>query len=126
MTLTEPRGASLAAFLQGDVDAKAFHHVDHVRVAFEILGRHDFIEAAAAYSAGLRRIAGGAYHQTITVAFLSLISERREAGPCADFETFCRMNPDLLNKAVLERWYDPRTLSSPVARRTFVLPRPRT
>jgi hypothetical protein len=117
----------LDAFLHGEVDNKSFHHVDHVRVAFEILGRHDFPDAVAAYSTGLKSIARragnpGAYHETITVAFLSLIAERRIVGDYRDFSAFVADNADLLDKSVLGRWYTPERLQSETARRTFVLP----
>ncbi len=60
---------SLHAFLHGDVDGRDFHHADHVLMAFEILRRHDFLDAAKAYSTALKDIARragspGAYHET--------------------------------------------------------------
>ena len=36
---------TLQAFLRGEVCAARFPHREHVRMAFEILGRHDFAEA---------------------------------------------------------------------------------
>ena len=127
MPVDAAQGAGLEAFLHGEVHGRDFHHVDHVRVAFEILERHDFPEAVAAYAAGLKSIAGragnpGAYHETITVAFLSLIAERRAAGAYGDFGAFIERNADLLDKAILARWYTPERLQSETARRTFVLP----
>src|SRR5262245_26026804 len=115
------------AFLHGEVDNRTFRHRDHVRIGFEILGRHDFPEALAAYAAALKRIAARAgrpeaYHETITVAFLSLIAERRASGRHADFEQFIAGNADLLEKSVLGRWYPPERLWSDIARQTFVLP----
>jgi hypothetical protein len=81
----------------------------------------------AAYSTALKGIstrAGnpGAYHETITVAFLSLIAERQAAGHYSDFEAFIGDNPDLMNKSILERWYAPERLLSDIARKTFVMP----
>jgi hypothetical protein len=124
------QGPGLKAFLHGEVDGRSFRHVDHVRVAFEILECHDFPDAVAAYAAALKTIAGragnpGAYHETITVAFLSLIAERRLAGQYKDFAAFIERNADLLDKALLARWYTPEKLRSETARRTFVLPAPR-
>jgi hypothetical protein len=66
-----------------------------------------------------------AFHQTITIAFLSLISERVETRPVADFTAFARDNPDLLDKAAVARRYHPERLASELARRTFLLPDPR-
>ncbi len=115
----------LAHFLRGEVEE--FHHADHVRMAFEILKRHDFLDAAKAYAAGLKQIAarGGqpsAFHTTITVAFLSLVAERMAQHE--DYPSFAAANPDLLDKRVLARWYPSARLQSEIARATFILPEP--
>jgi hypothetical protein len=117
----------LNAFLGGKIEGRSFHHADHVRVGFELLCRHTFPDALAAYSAALKGIATragnpGAYHETITVAFLSLIAEHRAAGRYADCEAFLKNNPQLLDKSILERWYAPERLLSDIARKTFVMP----
>lgn len=117
----------LNAFLGGKIEGRNFHHADHVRVGFELLCRHTFPDALAAYSAALKGIATragnpGAYHETITVAFLSLIAEHRAAGRYADCEAFLKNNPQLLDKSILERWYAPEQLLSEIARQTFVMP----
>jgi hypothetical protein len=117
----------LSAFLHGEVDNRNFHHADHVCVGFELLRHHNFPDALAVYSAALHRIATRAgypeaYHETITVAFLSLISEHQAVGQYADFETFARDNPALMDKSLLERWYPRERLVSDIARRTFVMP----
>lgn len=129
MTKAEPVPADLAAFLRGEVDNANFHHADHVRMAYEILKRHDFPEALLAYSSALKAIVAragvpGVYHETITVAFLSLVAERSAGSDHADFEAFAASNPDLMRKSALERWYGAERLGSDVARRTFVLPSP--
>ena len=118
---------NLSAFLHGEVDNRDFHHADHVRVGFEILRHHTFPDALAAYSVALHGIATRAghpeaYHETITVAFLSLIAEHSAVGQYADFETFKRDNPELMDKSLLERWYPRERLGSDIARRTFVMP----
>jgi hypothetical protein len=121
--------ALLSAFLNGEIDNRNFHHTEHVRVGFELLRDRNFCDALAAFSGALKRIATragnpGAYHETITVAFLALIAEHCASGQYSDFETFARDNPKLLDKSVLERWYTPERLASPIARQTFVLPEP--
>jgi hypothetical protein len=127
----EPAGTELRAFLSGDIDAASFHHIDHVRMGFEIVRRHAvFVEAASAYSAALRAIAvragkPDAYHETITLAFLSLIAERVAEQTFDNFAAFIAANADLLDKNTLIRWYTPEQLQSAAARATFVLPAPR-
>src|SRR5215469_11880106 len=123
------RGISdgLSRFLRGELDPATFHHADHVRTAYEMLERHPFIEAAAPYSAGLKvlaRKAGrpDAYHETITLAFLSLIAERMSERTFENFEAFAAANSDLMEKSALSRWYTPERLNSERARKVFVLP----
>jgi hypothetical protein len=119
----------LERFVRGEVDAAHFPHREHVRMAFEMLRRHDFAETVLHYSRALRAMAARAgkpqaFHQTITIAFLSLISERVESRPVADFTAFARDNPDLLDKSAVARCYHPQRLASELARRTFLLPDP--
>jgi hypothetical protein len=118
---------TLNAFLRGRIEGRDFRHADHVRVGFELLCHRNFPDALAAYSAALKGIATragspGAYHETITVAFLSLIAERRAAGHHTDFEAFISDNLELMDKSILERWYEPERLLSDIARKTFVMP----
>ena len=127
--MSQPPTPELAAFLHGEIDPRDFRHADHMRMAFEMLARHPFLEAATAVSAALKTMARragapGAYHETITVAFLAVIGERCAAGGFGDFEAFAAANPDLLDKTVLTRWYEADKLGGETARRTFVLPDP--
>jgi hypothetical protein len=117
----------LERFMRVEIDPATFPHREHVRVAFEMLKRHDFPETVLHFSRTLRAMAEKvgrpeAFHQTITIAFLSLIAERMEIGGAADFAAFAQANPDLLEKSVLTRWYGADRLASAAARRTFLLP----
>ena len=119
----------LARFVRGEIAAGEFPHREHLRMGFEMLRRHDFAETVLHYSRALRAMthkAGKpqAFHQTVTIAFLSLIAERMESSPAGDFTAFTRANPDLSEKSVLARWYRPERLGSEAARRTFLLPDP--
>jgi hypothetical protein len=119
----------LERFVRGEIAAAGFAHREHVRMAFEMLRRHDFAETVLHFSRALRTMAQRAgkpqtFHQTVTIAFLSLIAERLEAGRWNEFADFARDNPDLLEKGLLARWYRPERLASEPARRTFLLPEP--
>jgi hypothetical protein len=121
---------TLERFVRGEVQACDFPHREHVRMAFEMLMRHDFPESVLYFSHTLRDMTAragtpAAFNQTITVAFLALIAERCDSAPGADFTAFALANPDLFDGAVLRRWYRPGQLSSPVARRSFLMPDPR-
>ena len=119
----------LERFVRGEIAAASFPHREHVRMAFEMLRRHDFAETVLHFSRALRSMARQAgkpqaFHQTVTIAFLSLIAERLDGGRWEDFGAFARDNPDLLDKGMLARWYRPERLASERARRTFLLPGP--
>ncbi len=114
-------------FLRGQIDNTTFRHADHVLVGFELLRTHDFSTASHKFSSALKAIAAragrpGAYHETITLAFLSLIAERSALRRYERFEDFVQANLDLMDKAILQRWYAPERLHSDVARQVFVLP----
>jgi hypothetical protein len=122
-----PECPELARFLRGEIDAHHFPHREHVRMAFETLRRHDFTTSAQLYSKALRLMtarAGGpeVFNQTVTIAFLSLVSERMELGGVGDFGAFEQHHPELLDRDLLGRWYTAARLKSQLARRTFLLP----
>jgi hypothetical protein len=119
----------LDQFMRGDVDAAAFPHREHVRMGFEMLRRYDYIESVYRFSRILQAMAARAgkpqaFHQTVTVAFLSLIAERASSGEHADFDAFIRANPQLLDRSAITRRYPSEQLASDVARRSFLLPEP--
>lgn len=121
--------SDLDRFMRGEVHASAFPHCEHVRMAFEMLRRYDFAEAVFHYSRTLQAMATQvgkpqAFHQTITIAFLSLIAERIDSGDYIDFDAFARTNAELLDKSALARWYPAARLATDAARRTFLLPEP--
>jgi hypothetical protein len=120
----------LQQFEDGTTPRAAFHHADHVRLAFEYLDRYPALEALEKFSAALKRFAAAQgkpqlYHETITWAYLLLIRERTaRAGRSRTWEEFAERNPDLLiwTGGVLGTLYRPETLDSDLARHTFVLP----
>ena len=117
----------LLALETGALDSARFPHREHVRLGYEMLGRYSFGEAVMRFSRGLRLLAAKAgrpeiYHETMTVAFLALIGERRARSTQGDWEVFKARNNDLLDKRCLERWYGTEQLGTDLARRTFCLP----
>jgi hypothetical protein len=117
----------LMALETGALDPARFPHPEHVRLAYEMLARYPFGEAVTRFSRGLKLLAAKAgrpevYHETITVAFLALVGERRAATPNTDWSEFKTNNRDLLDKHCLEKWYGAEQLASELARRTFCLP----
>ena len=120
----------LAALETGALDPSAFPHREHVRFAYGMLERYPFGEAVMRFCVGLKLLTAKAgrpevYHETITVAFLALINERRARARSANWAHFKANNGDLFDKRCLERWYDREELRSDLARTTFCLPRAR-
>ena len=117
----------LVALETGELDAALFRHPEHVRFAYGLLERYSFGEAVDRFARGLKLLAAKAgrpqfYHETITVAFLALINERRARKAASGWPEFKADNPDLLDKRCLENWYGREQLGSELARRTFCLP----
>lgn len=120
----------LAALEDCTLPADAFRHRDHLRAAWAYLERMPFGAALDCMRATLRRYASnlgqpGRYHETVTVAYMSLVQAHRELQPAARWEDFMARNPELFAPGLLASYYDRATLESPLARRVFML-EPRT
>ncbi|MEP5632206.1 MAG: hypothetical protein ABJP79_10035 [Tateyamaria sp.] len=116
------------AFEAHAIDNTMFRHAEHVQVAYDLLGKYDFIDAAATYAKGIRALATKAgapqkFNLTITYAFMSLIAEQLATKPHRGFKEFVSENPDLMSKSVLARWYTDDRLHSDNARSMFLLPK---
>ena len=119
----------LEAFVDTTLPAEAFHHEQHVQVAWLFVRRHGMPAALGEFSAAIKRFADakgatGLYHETITWAFLLLIAERQSRTPADTWDRFAAANPDLLTwkPSILSRYYSKELLASDLARRTFVMP----
>lgn len=120
----------VAGFENASLPSESFRHSEHVRVAFLYLCRYSPLEAIQRFSTSLVRFATTKgkpqlYHETITWAFLLLIRERMARAPGPETWTqFAANNNDLLNweDNVLKRYYQAGTLSSDLARHTFLFP----
>ena len=119
----------LVRFEDGSLPNGAFHHEQHVRVAWMFVRRYGMPDALGRFSQALKRFAEakgavGLYHETITWAYLFLVAERIARGPGESWERFAADNQDLLTwkPSLLDRYYAPETLKSDLARRTFVMP----
>lgn len=120
--------ALLERFEAGTLDPGAFTHADHVRVAYELLLQHTFLEAAARFGRGAQALATRAgmpekFNATVTLAFMALIGEcLAEDAHGGDPKAFLDANPQLLDTKVISAWYSPSRLRSEPARVTFLLP----
>ncbi len=102
-----------------DTTLEPFHHRDHLRVTYLYLRR--FGEQATRERLGpaiLRYAAArnGAekYHETITLAWISLVA--RASASVRTFDAMLAAHPHLLDKNLLDRYYSPAVLQSQEAR----------
>lgn len=109
-----------------ELDAADFGHRAHVALAWHDLSTGPILTAIGRFAATLRRFAAHhgvpeKYHETITVAYLLLVAERRTDG---GWDAFARDNADLFEDglAPLHRHYAPARLGSDEARARFLLP----
>ena len=118
----------LAALERCALPEAEFTHAAHVRAAYLCLCAGSFGQAIDRMATAIRRYAASLgktdrYHDTITVAFLTVIRERIcERGDGGGWAGFVAANPDLLDRELLLRHYPREQLQSTLARRVFVLP----
>jgi hypothetical protein len=121
----------ITCFECGAVPESAFHHTDHVRLAFAYLRQYPVLSALEKFSQALKQFATAhgkpqRYNETITHAYFFLIRERMvRCGPTdIEWEEFALRNPDLLTwkDGILHRYYEETTLKSDLARRVFIFP----
>ena len=116
-------------FESGAVPASSFHHADHVRLAFAYLSEYPPLTALEKFSSALKQFATSVgrpqlYNETVTCAYVFLIRERMARSKTDEWDEFAQQNPDLLvwKDGILNRYYQPDTLKSDLARNIFVFP----
>jgi hypothetical protein len=112
-----------------DTLPEAFHHADHVRLAFAYLSEYPVLQALDRFGAALKRYAAARgksqlYNETITHAYFFLIRERMARTTATEWDEFARGNADLLlwKGGILSRYYQEATLQSDLARSVFLFP----
>lgn len=114
-----------AEFLRAfeDTTLEPFHHRDHLRVTWLYLRQYGEAGTRARLGSAILRYAaarnGAAkYHETITQAWIHLVSQANAPG----FDAMLAEHPHLLDKNLLNRYYSPEVLQSPEARERCVDP----
>ena len=116
------------AFERGTLAHEDFNHRTHVRLGWAYIRHFTLTDAIDRFSLKLKEWAqkndaGGLYHETITWAYLLIISERQHDCQAKDFDSFIASNQDILaNPSILSRYYSQETLMSDRARHSFVMP----
>ncbi len=116
----------IAALENCTLPAAAFRHRDHLRAGWTYLQGMPFGAALDRMREALQRYAAShgqpeRYHETVTVAYMSLLQTHRALNPADSWEQFVVANPVLFEAGLLARFYERATLESPLARRVFVL-----
>jgi hypothetical protein len=106
-----------------------FGHHAHVRAGYLYLKESNFADALVRMRRSICTYAthlgkADRYHETITIAYLSLIHQHIvERGDGGGWTTFAHRNPELFDPELLGHFYDRNVLESDLARRVFLLPR---
>jgi len=125
-TLADPL---VEAFEHATLDPSAFHHREHLYVAWCYLRALPLEDALARYVHHLRRltVALGVphkFHATLTWAYVVLLREAMDQSPNLGFDELLTRHPVLLDRhAAFAPYYERAQLDSEEARRRFVLPR---
>ncbi len=118
----------MAAIEACAVPAQCFGHRDHLRLGWLYLRAAPYPVALRRMAQSIRRLAAhhGAqakYHHTLTVVWLRLLASAVSSAPEGrTFESLLAENPELLDRAVVFRFYSAARLNSEAARWEFVLP----
>lgn len=122
----------LLAFKQGLILKEEWTHEAHIRMGWLYLNQHGSWQVALPLvRCGIQHLnqAYGnltGYHETLTVAFLRIINARivRHVPMITepDWDRFKSENPDLFDRRLMLRYYQPETLLSGQARQEFVPP----
>jgi CDP-diacylglycerol--glycerol-3-phosphate 3-phosphatidyltransferase len=112
----------LHAFVDRTLPVSAFHHRDHLRLAWLVVQRHGAGEAPDLVARGLRSFAeahghGPRYHETMTRFWASLVAHAVRHRPAiADFGGFLGAFPMLLDTSLPFRHWSRGALMAPEAR----------
>ena len=125
MELTRDYSVFIEEFLDINIDPTTFSHLDHIGVGFEMLKKFEFLMAVQIFSESLNAIVigeeeGEKFNLTITLAMMSIISERMLPGE--EVEDFIEANTDLLDKNFLMQYYTQARLHSFLAHGMFLMP----
>ena len=111
--------AELAEILPGITGPSGqFRHRQHINLAFVAVRRFGMPEAIDRICGWIQRIAAyerapQKYHHTVSRAWVEIVAHHLDADlDCADFDTFARRNPALLDKRLLSRHYRSSTLAA--------------
>lgn len=118
----------VATFLSGTLSPSAFHHRDHLRLAWRLIHRSGLLAATATISQSIRQFAtrhgqADKYHETLTQFWVRIVGHLIDARPdITTFEQFLAAFPQLLDKDLPYHHWRRETMQSSAARARWVEP----
>ncbi|PLX36862.1 MAG: hypothetical protein C0606_13760 [Hyphomicrobiales bacterium] len=118
----------LLALGNATLPAAEFSHRAHIRAGYLVLREEESFGLALDRIARMIRAfaaannADGLYHETITVAFMSLIAAAMAENDPGSWPDFADAHPELFKAGLLEHLYGEEALKSERARQVFLLP----
>ena len=118
----------VASFEACSYPNQAFHHPDHLRLAWIYLRRFGAPSAEERMCASIIRFAGSLghaakYHETMTRAWVRLVDGAARLTPApSDFVEFIQLHPWLLERNVLGSFFSPELMGSDAAKHGWVQP----
>lgn len=116
------------AFFSGRLPNGEFHHGDHLRLSWVMLGRHGREAGGRMVADGIRHFAAShgqaaRYHETMTQFWIWLVDHARHARPQVDsFDEFLSAFPLALDKNLPFRHWSREVMMSPAARSAWMDP----
>lgn len=126
--ITSSDEAFRRAFERCEIPNDAFHHRDHLRLAWIYLREVGPDAAAVRVSAGIRRYAeyhgaGARYHETLSRVWVRIVALAIAETPAAGaFHELLTLRPHLLDKKLPLKHYSPATLWGKIARERWIEP----
>ncbi|MEM6931067.1 MAG: hypothetical protein AAF602_29300 [Myxococcota bacterium] len=121
----------LETFEAAKVTADGWTHEAHLRAAFGLVRRYGLHEGLLRMRAGIFALNAAhgtattsvrGYHETLTVAWFTLIAAAVRDTSALDFAQLVRDRPELLDPNALDTHYSPERLGSLEARARYVRP----
>lgn len=123
--------AFVERFEQGALEAAEWNHEGHLRVAFGLVRRYGPLEGLIRMRAGIFALnaahgtsntATSGYHETLTVAWFTLVAAAVRDTSALDFEQLIERRPELLLEATVLAHYSAERIATVEARARYVRP----
>jgi len=128
-TISDTDRSLLQAFENYTLDVNAFHHREHVRLAYILLVLNDVSSAHSKMRSGLTRLLSqngidiGTFHETLTFAWIKAVKHCMYlTSRVKSSEEFLALNHALNDKDSIFNHYSRELIAADLAKRTYVPP----